>query len=482
MAYGKPDLAHIGDIDKNIGTVLDYIRQNASPELRSKLPKYSGTKSVLRIGEMLSTNFGLWNEWSSVLMNEVGLKVLNSMSFQNYMKAFQKGQVPYGEIIEEIFVQIPELRDFSVEKAAAREFKRTQPNIQAVFHLTNFEGQYAVTIEHSHVNRAFTSERGVADLITRILSQMATAFEVDDRDLTLYSAERRILDGAVRQEVIPWDDDNRNQSARDLTKAIRSTIRKFANARDDYNNFGVLTASNPEDIYVIMDADTEAEVDVELLAHAFNTSYTDIAQRIIVIDEWDSVKEDRFKAIREATDNMVEFSEEELDFLASGNIKALVVDKGFFQIYNKMLNVSQAMVHNGQYTNHFMNIQKVYGISPFHNAVVFTAERWSPQPDTFTYTVTSVSENKHGIVTVSLNTDDNIRAAFDDQIEANVENGVAIVPQGGILAQAGSTAVLRATSDGQRYSADDVAVDDLQVGTEIVFVLGDDPVEPPAGE
>lgn len=471
MAATKPDHVSTNILNGRFDKVHNYIWQNASPQFRDQVPEYSSKGSLPRIGESLATNFGLWNEWLSGLMNEIGLKIIKSATFYNYFSELQKGEVVFGDIVEEIFVEEAELRDFDVNKGQARELARNPAKVRTAFHLTNFEGQYAISTEWSHVRRAFTSEQGVTDLIDRIIASLSNTFESDDRDLYLYTLERRFLEGGIRQEEVDWDSENLPQSARNLTKRIRSTARKFANMRRDYNTAGVLTTARPEDLYIILDAETEAELDVELLATAFNMDRATIAGRVIVIDDWNSVKEERFQALREATDSMVEFSDSENEYLEAGNIKAVVFDGGLFQVYLKQLNMSQAPVHNTMSINHFLNIFKVYGISPFHNAVAFVENLWDGVPDSVDFTVSEKSVNDN-FVTISLDTEANVSYAFSTEVQANIDNGVAVLPQGGVVAPGGSTAVLEVTlnpgaDDESTLDSQSVEVDDLEVGSTV---------------
>ena len=67
----------------------------------------------------------------------------------------KKGYLEFGETVEEVFVNIAKAREFSVEKAAAREFKRTLPDVRSAFHCMNWKVQYPVTIQDEDLRMAF---------------------------------------------------------------------------------------------------------------------------------------------------------------------------------------------------------------------------------------------------------------------------------------------------------------------------------------
>lgn len=474
----KPDRVSTNILNGRFDLVHNHIWQNSTANFRDTVPMYDSKGSLPRIGESLATNPGLWNEWIGGLMNEIGLKVIRSATFYNDFAPLQKGEVAYGEVIEEIFVGDAELRDFSVEKAAVRELKRSPANVHTAFHLTNFEGQYAVTTEWAYVKRAFQSEEGVMDLIDRIIASLSNSFEGDDRDMYLYSLHRRFLDGGIKQEVVTWNGTDLNQSAKNLTKGIRAMARRFANKSTEYNSSGVRTASKPEDLYIVIDADTEAELDVELLASAFNMDKAQILGHIIVLDDWDSVDEYRFDVLREATGSLLEYTVGEKAYLQAGKLKAIVFDASLFQVYSKDINLSNVLVHNGMMTNTFLNIMKVYGMSPFANAVAFVTEEYAPVSGPITFEITEKATNEN-FTSLSLQTDEAMIFAFDTSLGTNVTAGVLVIKEGGVMAPNGSDAVdLEFTVNGVRYELIDdnddptvLDVDTAEVGDTLTFAV-----------
>ena len=86
----------------------------------------------------------------------------------------KKGYLEYGETVESIFVNIAKVVDFSAEKAAGREFKRTIPDVKSAFHVMNYRGMYPVTIQDNDLMQAFTSAEGVTNLIAKIVDSIYT--------------------------------------------------------------------------------------------------------------------------------------------------------------------------------------------------------------------------------------------------------------------------------------------------------------------
>ena len=479
----KPTRANIDVINGQAGRIHNYLWQNASPHFRDQVPRYESTESLPRIGESLAQNPGLWNEWLSGLVDKIGLTLVRSATFYNQFQELRKGNLDYGQHIEEIFVQEAELRDFDPNKAHARELRRTPARVQSVFHTVNFSGQYAVTTSHEGVRGAFTSEGGVMDLLNRIITSLSNAAITDDRDLFLYTMTRQILDGAVRVETVDWDETDFNSSAKNLARASRSLGHRLTNPRRDFNTSGVLTTSSVDDLYLIIDADTRAVLDVDMLASAFNVSSTEMVGRIIVIDEWDSIKFDRFEQLRENTDSMVEYTPQEMSWLASGAMKMLIVDRNWFQMYDRLFSMNSTFVGSGEYTNHFLNVKRVYAVSPFANAVAFVSNPFTEAvPETLDVVVSQKQVNELGYTALAIDLVSPVVADFDAGVEDNVLNNVAVMPNGSLIAPEGADAILRATVGGVTYELT-ITPDTVEAGATLTLPqVGAEPEEPGDGD
>lgn len=465
----KPNLVTVESV--NPTNVINMVWQNASASLRDRVPRYDGKQSTLtKIGQTLSTNPGLWNEWLGVLAQEIALKLIKSAVYNNPMLSLQKGNLQYGEIIEEIFVEMAELQAFprDDDKAVINELKAAPANVKTAFHATNFEGQYKITTDFNYIDRAFNSEQGVLDLLSRIVGTLTSSFNSDDRDLVLYMTLRQFFDGGITQRVIDWDDTDPNKSAKNFVKEVRASARRFSNMNTQFNQAGVMTVCKPEDIVILMDADTEADVDVELLAQAFHMDKAQMVGRIINVGDWDSLHEDRFNQIRDNADITEKLTAAQNAYLNGGKLKAIVVDSGAYQLYLKRMSHHQ-VTRNDMKINHFLNIFKVYGWSPFHNAVAIVTERTKPVNTDFTFFVSEKTvTDDYTFFALQPKTEG--KYSLNTSVEENVENGVMILSDGavGIPAEVDLEAQLIVTTEGGVYSAS--LPQDTEVGSEITLV------------
>ena len=191
--------------------ILNVIRNNASYAYQKDIPKIEKEQDIPKVGEILYGNPTHSNEFINALINRIALVRMQSATFNNPYKHLKKGYLEFGESVEDFFVGIIKAVKYDAEKGASREFKRTLPNVQSVFHLTNWRVMYPITIEKQALRRAFTSADGVTFLITSIIDQVYQSAEYDEYLLFKYLLIKAISHGKVYPQ--PIDTTNMNSVA-----------------------------------------------------------------------------------------------------------------------------------------------------------------------------------------------------------------------------------------------------------------------------
>lgn len=343
--------------------ILNVIRANASYEYQSAVPEITKTTDIPAVGEILYNTPALANIFIHSLVNRIALVKVKSAIFNNAYSQLKKGYLEFGEVVEEVFVNIAKAREFSAEKAEAREFKRTIPDVRAAFHSINWRVQYPVTIQNEDLKMAFTSINGVEDLIAKIITAVYTAAEYDEFLLFKYLIIKAISHGKMYPVAFDASDD------KNAAIAFRGTSNVLTFMDTKYNQEGVHTTTPKADQYIFMDSHYNAQYDVNVLASAFNMDKADFMGRLLLIDDFTTFDNDRFNEIRTNTSMIEEVTAAELALMA--DVKAVLVDSEWFQVYDNLINFTEAFVASGQYWNYFLNIYKTVSSSPFSNAIVF---------------------------------------------------------------------------------------------------------------
>lgn len=416
----------ISTINASTVDIINTIRANASAEYQDKVPEVTKERDMVKVGDILFGYPALANEFIGSLVNRIAQVRIQSATFNNPYADLKKGYLEFGETVEEVFVKLAKAREFSPEKAEARELKRTLPDVKTAFHCINFKIQYPITVQNEDLRQAFLSFAGVEDLIAKIIDSVYRAAEYDEFLIFKYLLIKGITSGKMTPVAIDMSD------IKNAAVKFRGISNSMTFISNKYNSAAVHTNTAKEEQYIFMDADFNAKFDVNVLASAFNMEKTDFMGHLKLIDDWTSFDNDRFSDIMSETDVINPVTDAELAIMA--DVKAVLVDREFFQIYDALSTLSEKYVSSGLYWNYFYNAWKVVSTSPFSNAVVFVANTATTTlPSTITATVESVSSN--GVeTTVSLAIDGDPALTGRElnfvQTEAATEKGVAVHPYG----------------------------------------------------
>lgn len=453
--------------------ILNVIRQNASAEYQNLVPTVTKETDIPKVGEILYGYPALANQFINALVNRIALVQVRSATFNNAYAELKKGYLEFGETVEEVFVNIAKAREFSVEKAEGREFKRTLPDVRSAFHSMNWRVQYPITIQDEDLRTAFLSVNGVQDLIARIVDAVYTAAEYDEYLLFKYLMIKAITHGKMYPVSVNGAD------LSEAAVAFRSASNQLQFMNTKYNASGVHTTTPRNDQYIFMDADFNAKFDVEVLASAFNMEKADFIGRLMLIDDWTTFDNDRFSVIVENSDQIEKVTDEELALMA--DVKGVLVDREWFQVYDNNNKFTEKYVASGMYWNYFYNVWKTVSSSPFSNAIVFIdSSATTTLPENFTVEVTEKNIGEEAI-TLTLTPDfENAGLAPQSvefiQTEDLTQAGIAVHKYGALLvpaSQTGKSITLVAKINGTQYTATaTTTASGASVGTTITMQKG----------
>lgn len=110
--------------------ILNVIRQNASYDYQQNVPVVNKASDIPKVGEVIYGTPAFANQFINALVNRIAIVRVQSATFNNpYI--LKKGYLEFGETVEDIFVSIAKAVDYTPEKASAREFKRTLPDVRS---------------------------------------------------------------------------------------------------------------------------------------------------------------------------------------------------------------------------------------------------------------------------------------------------------------------------------------------------------------
>lgn len=452
--------------------ILNVIRNNASYAYQKDVPKIDTEQDIPKVGEILFGNPTHANEFINALVNRIAFVRVQSATFYNPYSHLKKGFLEFGESVEDIFVGIIKAVKYDPEKGSSREFKRSLPNVQSVFHLTNWRVMYPVTIEKEALKRAFTSVDGVTNLISSIIEQVYQSAEYDEYLLFKYLLIKAVSHGKLYRQ--PIDTSNMNSVA--VNFRGKSNLLPI----DMTGRFNELRVQNNTPIdrqCIFMDADFNAQFDVEVLAGAFNMNKAEFIGRLHLIDDFSSFDNARFEAIRLESTELEEVTSDELALMK--NVKAILVDEDWFQVYDNLFEFAETPVGSGLFWNYWLHVWKTVSYSPFANAIVFV-DSAAPidNPKSITVEITGKDISEVGTI-FTLNVNDTPTLAPNSlnfvQTEALTTEGIAVQKYGAIVIPStkSETAItVVADLDGTTYTAETPITSASDVGTTVVLNKG----------
>ena len=425
-----PKRVAVSTLNASTIDILNTIRENASLEYQSLVPTVTTATDIPRVGEILYGYPALANQFISALVNRIAAVRVKSALFNNPYAELKKGYLNFGETVEEVFVNICKAREFSAEKAAARELKRSIPDVRAAFHAVSYDVQFPVTIQDEDLRLAFQSMEGVQDLIAKIVDSVYRAAEYQEYLLFKYLIIKAVSHGKMKP--VAFD----ATSASIAAETFRAVSNKLTFMSKDYNASGVTTVSPRDDQFIFMDAAYNAKVDVNVLATSFHMEKAEFMGHLKLIDDFTTFDNEQFANIVAGSDQIEEVTSTELALMA--DVKAVIVDREWFQIYDVLSKFTEQYVASGMYWNYFYNVRKIVSSSPFSNAVVLVDDGATVSlPSTLTLTVKS--KDTSAVATVLTCDVDAGSATLQPndaqfiQTQAAVQNGIAVHPYGAIV-------------------------------------------------
>ena len=364
--------------------VFNVIRENASKVFMETVP--SATEDNIQTLSNILFNDAyqpMLNEFVTNLINRIGLTIIRNKTFSNPLSILRKGSMPLGTDIQDLYENPAEAEQYELSNTAmAKLLTITDPDTHVAYYRRNRKDMYTKTISRENLQGAFVSWEKFESYISAITTSLYSGNYIDEFELT-----KSLVDGAYDNDKVIVETINAvtdETSAKAFIKKCRSLFNKMKLPSTQYNAYskfsgakGTIKTWTEEDRFVlIVTSDVMAEVDVDVLARAFNIENTKFLGRVIEVDS---------------------FENEE--------IQAILCDESWFQIYENLMRFDEFYNARTMTWNEYLHVWQTYAICPFANAVVFA----TAQPKSATaisVSDVSVAQDATANVTVTLTPSD----------------------------------------------------------------------------
>lgn len=380
-----PTRPQVKTLSGNSVDILNAIRNSATQNYKDYVPAATkDAQSIKEIGAIIMDYPALQNEFLSALVNRIGRVLITSKMYTNPIEMFKKGMLEFGETVEEIFVNLAKPFQFDPAVAESEVFKREIPDVRSAFHVMNYQKFYKATISDKELKQAFLSWDGVSNLIAKIVDAMYTGANYDEFLTMKYLLARHILDGHMTVKEIA---EVNTANMKSITADIKGVSNKMTFMSPNYNVAGVQTFALKENQYLIMNAQFDATMDVEVLASAFNMDKAEFMGHRVMIDGFGNLDIARLNVLFADDPNYTEISTDDLNALNA--IPAVIIDGDWFMVFDNLQEFTEQFNGQGLYWNYWYHVWKTFSVSPFANTTLFV----SGQPTVTKVTVNPSSAN-----------------------------------------------------------------------------------------
>lgn len=340
-------------------TFASMVSKLASQEYKERVP-VATQENIGNIEEIISTYPTTKNEFISVLTNQVAKQLFFSKAYENPYKLFNRGMLPFGKSIESIFVDIikgkQRTHETNTTNLATDLLAREEPNVKVEYYSENFTHQYKTTITDQELKGAFRAENGLSSMTGRILQAPLTSIEYDMQEMVLHALPE-LKGGKATINITAYTAMTEEEKAKILVKTIKSQVIKMGFLNNEHNGQGVMTFSKPQDLVVFLDPDMMANIDVELLAQAFNISKAEVPLHVLPVPKFTK------RTVTSSEDG----GKATVTYAEDTDCLAIICDKDAIQIY-ETLNSSESFRNpQGIYTNIFFNRWGIMSACNFAN-------------------------------------------------------------------------------------------------------------------
>lgn len=324
--------------------VLNAIRNEGTDEYTQRIP-VATRNNITAIGNALQTYSVLKNEFCDALINRIGKTIIEQKLFKNRLGIFKSGTVDNAQDVEEIFISMAKAEGKYDATGPNPLGRRNPPDVKTIYHRLNRQDYYAISIGDIDFQRAFKSESTLDAFIRGLINSVYSGAEKDE-----YLAMKELFSQNMENMTTykcPDLTEGLDENYKGFMKITRKAVMDLSFPSKDYNKAGVETWTNPEDLVLFVNKDVLAEVDVEVLAKAFNMGKTDFQSRVIPMDN---------------------FGE------SLNPVYAILADKEWFKVFDTLSHMETQRNGQGLFTNYFYHVHQILSVSDFKNCVKFMVE------------------------------------------------------------------------------------------------------------
>ena len=313
---------------------------------------------------------------SGDILVKITKQEIESDIFEGIFGIFTKDILDTGFQWEEI--ECANLVSTDFDATGAEALTRADMDFATLYHKINRRKTFKATVSDAQVKMSMLSVENMATLASAIRNELYNSSAIED-----FEAMKVLLHDIIAEQkaMVVCDMNGKGGNMDALTKAIQTLATNMTLPSTQYNFSGFKKAFNKkEDLVLIIDSVTQAKINVDSLASAFNMSKKALVGNIIVVDALPEIEFDAEKATAGLTFDIGENENEVINLYklsedgeaeVTGKPIAILCDKRAIVRDPVERELTEQYNAKGRFTNLYLHATDVLTYSTLRNAVVF---------------------------------------------------------------------------------------------------------------
>ena len=347
-------------MNEGLVTSLNALREmsvSGSSIYHQYIPIIDENTSIATLAEPILSVPAVANEFMSMLVNRIVYTQFETKLYNNPLRVLEGDRIPLGYAGQEIFTNPAKGRKYNVNDFAGL-LQKYEADTKIQYLTVNSDLQYPVTVSRHALKKAFTSWADLDRFIDQLSNSLYNGAYIGEFAQTKNLVASAYAYGGVRVQTVSAVADD--ATAKAFVKKCRNLFLDFqvpstsfnAWAQVDGSGAPITTWSNPEDIVLILRNSVRTEIDVDVLAAAFNIDKATLMGNILTVDNFDVYDDDGVKRFDGSA------------------IQGIIADKSWFKIKTQDMYLDEFYNPNNRVWTYYLNVTKMYQYSLFANAVV----------------------------------------------------------------------------------------------------------------
>ena len=397
--------------------VVGQALQEANVNFTNNTEFYINSDLLAKTGQELLNNGVMTNNFLNLLVNKIGVTLVNQKMYKNPFGIFKKGEMPLGVAVEDIFVNPVSAKNFVsgfnneftntasnvVNYGGLDPFSVEQSDVKVVYYPLNARVYFKVTIKFVEVQQAFTDWSKMDNLVNALVKNLSKSVEIWEFEQTKqllgtnfeFDTPTSKSVKVPSQNEIDWASEFAIK-CRNIGLAMRQPSTEFNNWKDwsiannltGVNANPVKTYTDVSDLHLICLTSVVANIDINVLATSFNIDKAEFLGNVMdmvnfgeyldengqqVIEQYPENPEVGKKYHTTGYNGVYDYADD------SGKrhhveLFGYIIDEHFIQIwetYNAVTNIENPV---SLYRNYFKHLWEVFALCPFANAVALYSD------------------------------------------------------------------------------------------------------------